>query len=398
MDKYLIKILMVDDDEMFSLMISEALQLLNNVDFRIVTSAADFFNALDYQPDVAIIDYNLPDKNGVEILSELKNQNNSIIPIVLSGQEDVKVVVEAYKKGAHRYIMKNENAAIELIQNIRELSKAIAIQKELEALRESVIEQNHSYKNIVGDSDAIKKVFRLMEKVQNVDMPVLIAGSNGTGKELIAQALHYNSDRKRKPFVAVNVAAIPEDLIESELFGHEKGAFTGANGRRIGKFEEANKGTLFLDEIGEMDINLQTKLLRVLQERKITRLGGNKTIDLTCRVITASNRDLWKEVQAGNFREDLYFRLQGFIISVPPLKDRGNDVVILAKHFMKIFCEKQRIDEKKISSEAIKKMMSYSWPGNVRELKSMIERAALISDEPRILAEDLVFLEQPSLI
>jgi len=250
----------------------------------------------------------------------------------------------------------------------------------------------------VGDSDAIKKVFRLMEKVQNVDMPVLIAGSNGTGKELIAQALHYNSDRKRKPFVAVNVAAIPEDLIESELFGHEKGAFTGANGRRIGKFEEANKGTLFLDEIGEMDINLQTKLLRVLQERKITRLGGNKTIDLTCRVITASNRDLWKEVQAGNFREDLYFRLQGFIISVPPLKDRGNDVVILAKHFMKIFCEKQRIDEKKISSEAIKKMMSYSWPGNVRELKSMIERAALISDEPRILAEDLVFLEQPSLI
>ena len=395
MDKYLVKILMVDDDELFSLMISEALQLLNNVDFRLVTSAEEFFNTLDYQPDIAIIDYNLPDKNGVEILTELKSFNNSIAPIVLSGQEDVKVVVEAYKHGAHRYIMKNENAAIELIQNIRELSKAIAIQKELEALRENVIENNHSYKNIIGDSDAIRKVFRLMEKVQNVDMPVLIAGNNGTGKELIAQALHYNSDRKRKPFVAVNVAAIPEDLIESELFGHEKGAFTGANGRRIGKFEEANKGTLFLDEIGEMDVNLQTKLLRVLQERKITRLGGNKTIDLTCRVITASNRNLWKEVQEGNFREDLCFRLQGFIICVPPLKDRGNDVVILAKHFMKTFCEKQRIEEKKISSEAIKKMMSYSWPGNVRELKSMIERAVLISDEPKVLAEDLVFLEQP---
>ncbi|MCO6500581.1 MAG: sigma-54-dependent Fis family transcriptional regulator [Vicingus serpentipes] len=393
-DKYLIKILMVDDDELFSLMISEALQLLNNVDFRLLTTAEEFFKALDDQPDVAIIDYNLPDKNGVEILTELKKQNNSIIPIVLSGQEDFKVVVEAYKKGAHRYIMKNENAAIELIQNIRELSKTLAIKKELEALRENVIEQNHSYKNIIGDSDAIKKVFRLMQKVENIDMPVLITGNNGTGKELIAQALHYNSDRKRKPFVAVNVAAIPEDLIETELFGHEKGAFTGANGKRIGKFEEANKGTLFLDEIGEMDINLQTKLLRVLQERKITRLGGNTTIDLTCRVITASNKNLWKEVQAGNFREDLYFRLQGFIINVPSLKERGNDIVILAQHFMKTFCEKQRIEEKRISSGAIQKMMSYSWPGNVRELKSMIERAVLISDEPKILSEDLVFLEQ----
>jgi len=394
MEKCLIKILMVDDDEMFSLVISEALKLEDNIDFKLVSSANDFFTTLDHQTDVAIIDYNLPDKNGLEILVELKDRNSSVVPIILSGQEDLNVVVNSYKNGAHRYIIKNENATIELIQNIREVSKSIALQKELDALKNNVIEQNHRYKNIIGESVAIKKVFRLMEKVENINMPVLITGKNGTGKELIAQALHYNSDRKRKNFVAVNVAAIPEDLIESELFGHEKGAFTGANGKRIGKFEEANKGTLFLDEIGEMDMSLQTKLLRVLQEKKLNRLGGNKNIELSCRVITATNKNLWEEVQKGNFREDLYFRLQGFIIDLPPLKDRDNDIIILAKHFVHTFCKQQKMQEKEFSTEAITQMMNYSWPGNVRELKSMMERAVLISDVTTIEVDDLVFLEQ----
>jgi DNA-binding NtrC family response regulator len=397
-NKYLIKILIVDDDEIFSLMVSEALKLEDNIEFQLVANANDFFNALDFNPDIAVIDYNLPDKNGIEILTELKEQHNSVVPIILSGQEDIKVVVEAYKKGAQRYIIKNENATIELIQNIRELSKNIAVKKELEALKDNVIEQNHRYQNIIGESVAIKKVFRLMQKVENIDMPVLITGKNGTGKELIAQALHYNSNRKRRHFVAVNVAAIPEDLIESELFGHEKGAFTGANGKRIGKFEEANKGTLFLDEIGDMDMALQAKLLRVLQEKKLNRLGGNKNIDLTCRVITATNKDLWKEVQEGKFREDLYFRLQGFIIDLPPLVDRDNDVIILAKHFVNTFCKQQKIPEKEFDSEAIKEMMDYSWPGNIREIKSMMERAILISDTPTIQSEDLVFLKQESLV
>ena len=397
-NNYLIKILMVDDDEMFSLMISEALKLEDNIEYQLVETAKDFFNALDFQPDIAIIDYNLPDKNGLEILSELQEQNDSIVPIILSGQEDIKVVVNAYKNGAQRYIIKNENATIELMQNIKALSKNIAIKKELEALRDNVIDQNDKYKNIIGESTAIKKVFGLMQKVENIDMPILISGDNGTGKELVAQALHYNSNRKRKPFVAVNIAAIPEDLIESELFGHEKGAFTGANGKRIGKFEEANKGTLFLDEIGEMDINLQTKILRVLQEKKLTRLGGNKNIDLSCRVITASNKDLWQEVQLEKFREDLYFRLQGFIIKLPSLTERDNDIIILSKHFINTFCKEQNIPEKEINAEALKEMMSYAWPGNVRELKSMMERAILISETSIIDAKDLVFLKEKSVL
>jgi DNA-binding NtrC family response regulator len=233
-----------------------------------------------------------------------------------------------------------------------------------------------------------------MQKVENIDMPVLITGNNGTGKEMVAQALHYNSDRKRRHFVAVNVAAIPEDLIESELFGHEKGAFTGANGKRIGKFEEANRGTLFLDEIGDMDMSLQVKLLRVLQERKLNRLGGNKNIDLSCRVITATNKDLWEAVEEGRFREDLYFRLQGFIIDLPALKDRENDIIILAKHFVKSFCEQQKVPVKEFNTETIKQMMNYTWPGNVRELKAMMERAVLISETADIQPDDLVFLER----
>ncbi len=394
----LIKILMVDDDEMFSLMVSEALNMDSNIELKLVTTANEFINSLDFLPDIAIIDYNLPDKNGLEILTKLKEHQEDIIPIVLSGQEDVKVVVESYKNGAQRYIIKNENATIELVQNIKELTKTITIKKELDSLKDSVIQQNDRYQNIIGESLAIKKVFRLMQKVENIDMPVLITGKNGTGKELIAQALHYNSNRKRKNFVAVNVAAIPEDLIESELFGHEKGAFTGANGKRIGKFEEANKGTLFLDEIGEMDMNLQTKLLRVLQEKKLNRLGGNKNIELSCRVIAATNKNLWEEVQKGRFREDLYFRLQGFIIDLPPLKNRDNDIIILAKHFVSTFSKQQKVPEKDFSTDAIKQMMSYSWPGNVRELKSMMERAILISDTPTIESNDLVFLEEISLI
>jgi DNA-binding NtrC family response regulator len=311
-NNFIIKVLMVDDDSLFSILVEEVLKRENNIEFKSVSNATDFFNSLDFHPDIVIIDYNLPDRNGLEILTELKRLDKSITPIILSGQEDINVVVNAYKTGAQRYIIKNENSTVELVQNIKELSKNLAIQRELEALKDSVIVQNDRYQNIIGKSNAMNKVFRLMQKVENINMPVLITGNNGTGKEMVAQALHYNSDRKRRNFVAVNVAAIPEDLIESELFGHEKGAFTGANGKRIGKFEEANKGTLFLDEIGEMDMSLQTKLLRVLQERKLNRLGGNKNIDLSCRVITATNKDLWQEVQEGRFREDLYFRLLGF--------------------------------------------------------------------------------------
>jgi len=206
---------------------------------------------------------------------------------------------------------------------------------------------------------------------------------------MVAKAIHYNSERHKKAFVAVNVAAIPRDLIESELFGHEKGSFTGANTRRIGKFEEANNGTLFLDEIGEMDINLQAKLLRVLQEREITRVGGNETVPINVRIIVATHRNLPEEVQNKTFREDLYYRLIGLPIYLPPLRDRGNDIIILAKHFMDGFCKENGSDKKSISSDAQQKLLSYPFPGNVRELKSVMELSVVLSDGETVLPEHI---------
>lgn len=225
-------------------------------------------------------------------------------------------------------------------------------------------------------------------------MLALITGESGTGKELVSAAVHYNSPRARKPYVLVNMAAIPEDLMESELFGHEKGAFTGADGKRIGKFEEANGGTIFLDEIGEMDFNLQTKLLRVLQESKVTRLGSNKEIQLDVRVIAATNKNLANRVKEGKMREDLYYRLQGFLIHLPPLRERGDDVILLAKYFLKEFCNKNNVGQKSFSTDGIKAMIQHPWPGNVRELKALVERAAIISDNQEITSDDMIFSQE----
>ena len=223
-------------------------------------------------------------------------------------------------------------------------------------------------------------------------MMVLITGQSGTGKELVARALHYNSDRARKPFVIVNMGAIPEELVESELFGHEKGAFTDARDKRIGKFEEANDGTIFLDEIGEMDMGLQSKLLRVLQEKEVTRIGSNKIMKLDFRLIAATNKNLHQEVKEGRFREDLFYRLQGFLIHLPPLKERGDDIILLAKHFLSQFCASNKLPQFTISKEACKFMLEYEWPGNIRELKAIIERAALMAENNTITMEDLTFV------
>jgi DNA-binding NtrC family response regulator len=230
-----------------------------------------------------------------------------------------------------------------------------------------------------------------MEKATTNNITVSITGETGTGKELVAKAIHYNSTRKKKSFVAVNVAAIPKELIESELFGHEKGAFTGAVARRIGKFEEAHKGTLFLDEIGEMDLNMQAKLLRVLQEREVTRVGGNELVKIDVRLIVATHKNLLEEVQKGNFREDLYYRLLGLPIVVPPLRDRGSDIILLAKYFVEQFCKENKMPLLKISSEAQKKLLQYAFPGNIRELKAMAELAAVMANDDSIQPDDITF-------
>jgi two-component system, NtrC family, response regulator AtoC len=232
----------------------------------------------------------------------------------------------------------------------------------------------------------------LMEKAARANITVSVTGETGTGKELVAKSIHYNSPRKNKAFVAVNVAAIPKDLLESELFGHEKGSFTGSVGRRIGKFEEAHKGTLFLDEIGEMDVSMQAKLLRVLQEKEITRVGSNEVIKIDVRIIVATHRNLTEEVKNGNFREDLYYRLLGLPIHLPPLRERENDALLIAKYFIEDFCKENRFSKKHLSPEASKKLLNHAFPGNIRELKSVIELACVMAEEEEILPEHLNIL------
>ncbi|GAB4419036.1 MAG: sigma-54 dependent transcriptional regulator [Bacteroidia bacterium] len=389
--QYLNKVFIIEDDRIFGRVVQKALeQESDKYDVRVFPNGSAFFDQLHENPDIVSIDYNLPDMNGLDILKRVRQYNEDIATIILSGQEKVEVVVEAYDNGATNYIVKNNNAIGALAKVVRNLSSNANLRKEVEELREQIIDRNR-YSMIVGESSGVLKVLRLIQKVEKSNILVLITGESGTGKEVIAQAIHYNSPRRRKPFVAVNVAAIPADLIESELFGHEKGAFTGASGRRIGKFEEANGGTIFLDEIGEMDMGLQTKLLRVLQESKVTRLGSNKEISLDLRVLAATNKSLGDRVKQGLFREDLYYRLQGFLIHLPPLHERGNDIIILARHFLREFCRSNRIPEKTFSKHALEAMMRHTWPGNVRELKALVERAVLISDTDLIDTDDLIF-------
>jgi two-component system, NtrC family, response regulator AtoC len=388
--KYQTRIFLIDDDEMYTNIIKISLEENPQFDVEVYQSGEDFFDHLYLNPDIVIIDYNLPGMSGLEILKKIKSINSSISTILLSGQEKLEIVVEAYNIGANNYIIKNHNVIFELNNCIKNLCTSINLRKEVNELREQIIDRN-KYSRIIGESKSILQVLKLIQKVEKTNLITLITGESGTGKELIAKAIHYNSPRNRKPFIPVNVAAIPEDLIESELFGHEKGAFTGAGSRRIGKFEEAEGGTIFLDEIGEMPVDLQTKLLRVLQDNIISRLGSNKEIKLNIRVVTATNKNLFERVKEGKFREDLYYRLQGFLIHLPPLRDRGNDIILLAKHFLNDFCKENKLIHKPFSNKAMEALLNYSWPGNVRELKSMVERAVLLSEEQKIEAEDLIY-------
>jgi DNA-binding NtrC family response regulator len=389
MAKFLTRIFVVEDNEFFAQLIKQKLEN-DQREISLFASAVTFRNSLHQNPDIVILDYNLPESNGIDLLKEIKNFNQEIKTILLSGQDKVDVVIEAFENGAEEYIKKDDNALTLLELKVQKHSSEVNLRKEVDLLREQIIDRN-KYSRIIGESQAILKVLRLIQKVEKTNMLALITGESGTGKELVASAIHYNSERRNKPFVAVNVAAIPEDLIESELFGHERGAFTGADTKRIGKFEEANEGTIFLDEIGEMDIHMQTKLLRVLQESKITRLGSNKEIPLNVRVIAATNKNLAQRVKDGKMREDLYYRLQGFLIHLPPLRERENDLLLLAKTMLQQFCTANRLPVKSFSSEALKAMMNHPWSGNVRELKAFVERSVLISDGEIIEAEDLIF-------
>jgi len=384
------KIFVVEDDEWYSKLLVHNLSLNPDYEIESFTNGKDCLANLHKNPEVITLDYRLPDMKGLEILKNIKAENQEIQVILISEQDEIEVVVELLKYGAYDYIVKSNDIRERLLNTVQNIRNGVSLKREIVSLR-SEVKKKYSYQNtIVGNNPATQKIFGLIEKATRTNISVTITGETGTGKELVAKAIHYNSARAAKPFIAVNMAAIPKDLTESELFGHEKGAFTGATFHRIGKFEEANGGTLFLDEIAEMDISLQAQLLRVLQEKEFVRIGSNKPVKTDCRIIVATNQNFQEAVVKGTFRQDLYYRLFGLPIELPPLRERGNDIVILSKHFIKEFCNENNLALKTLSATAADKLLSYPFPGNIRELKSVIELAITLSDHDEIGAENII--------
>ncbi len=391
------KIFVVEDDTWYRNFLNYTLQLNPDYEVHTFENGKDCLDNLHQKPDLITVDYSLPGMNGVELIKKIKDLDESIQLIVISGQEDVGTAVELLKLGVFDYIIKNEDTKPRLLNSVQNGLINVTLKTEITELREDLGKKYDFSKTIIGNSDALKKTFSLIEKAASSKITVSITGETGTGKELVAKAIHYNSERKRNPFVAVNVATIPKELIESELFGHEKGAFTGADARRIGKFEQAIKGTIFLDEIGELDLNLQAKLLRVLQEREVTRIGSNTAIAIDVRIIVATHKNLAQEVQDGRFREDLYYRLLGLPIHLPPLRDRGNDVIHLAKFFIDEYAGENKTGKITLSNDAQKKLMDYSYPGNIRELKAIIELACVMCDNNLIETKDITYNSEKSI-
>lgn len=384
-----VKIFVVEDDPVYQKMLRYIVELNPDHVIQTFSTGSECLDHLNENPTVITLDYSLPDMSGEEVLKAIKTYNKNINVIIVSSQDSINTAVELLKHGAYDYITKDADTKNRLLNSINNAKKSTSLIREINQLREEIGQKYDFAKSIIGESSAMQRVFKLMSKAINTNITVSITGETGTGKEVIAKAIHYNSERKKKPFVAVNIAAIPETLIESELFGHEKGAFTGALARRKGKFEEAHTGTLFLDEIGEMDINLQAKLLRALQEREVTRIGGNEVVKFDCRILVATHRNLPEEVKKGNFREDLYYRLLGVPIELPPLRDRDKDILLIAQHFLQEFSSDNNMGRIRISAEAQKKLLNYAFPGNVRELKSVIELSAVMCDENVIEPSDI---------
>jgi two-component system response regulator PilR (NtrC family) len=337
--------------------------------------------------DIILSDAKMPELDGIELLKSVRKVAENTYVVIMTAFGTIDSAVEAMKIGAYDYISKPFK-----IDEIRILMKKIleekALRQEVVHLRQEV-SRRYEFSNIIGKSQGMQDVFSLITKVAGGKSTILIHGSSGTGKELVAKAVHYNSPRKDRPFVAVNCSAIPETLLESELFGHVKGAFTGAMSNRSGLFEEADGGTLFLDEVGEISPAIQVKLLRVLQEREIKPVGGNESRSIDIRLITATNQDLQEQVKQGAFREDLYYRLNVIPINLPPLKDRAEDLPLLAKHFLKRYSKENDRLGITFSREALEACMNYHWPGNVREFENIIERAVILCKDNRITPDDL---------
>ena len=369
------KILIIDDEKSIRKTLREILEYEKYQ----VDEAADGSEGIELvkknKYDIILCDIKMPKMDGIEVLLKLQEFNPDLPVVMISGHGTIDTAVDALKKGAYDYISKppDLNRLLVTVRNALDKSTLIT---ETKTLKKKIFKT----RDMVGESASILEIKKIIEKVAPTEARVMITGGNGTGKELVARWIHEKSNRSNGPLVEVNCAAIPTELIESELFGHEKGAFTSAIKQRIGKFEQASGGTLFLDEIGDMSLSAQSKVLRALQENKITRVGGEKEIGVNPRVVAATNRDLKAEIEKGNFREDLFHRLSVILIHVPSLNDRKDDIPLLANNFLNEICEDYGIPVKTISADAIKHLQKINWTGNIRELRNVIERLVILSD------------------
>lgn len=380
------KVLVVDDDMDLRVTVASA---LSSSDF-LVDQASDGEEAVNRvkagKYDLVLLDVNMPKMSGMEALKEIKAHDPSIIVLILTAFANIRDAVESTKEGAYNYLEKPIKAD-NLVYLVEKALKAHRMIKDITL--SSPVFKLPGGTDFIGQSNEMKKVFSVIDKLSRVDTAVLIRGESGTGKELVAQALHYNSPRKDNRFVTINCSAIPETLIESEFFGHEKGAFTGADSRKIGKFQFADGGTLFLDEIGDVSPAVQVKLLRALQEKKFTPVGSNREVDVNVRIIAATHRNLEEMIKKGEFREDLFYRLNVLPVQLPPLRERKNDIDHLAKYFVEKFNKAHSKEITGLSAESMNALKAHAWPGNIRELENVIEHAFVIESEKEISVESL---------
>jgi len=382
------RILIVDDE---SSLRTALFRVLDRQGYQVITAnckkEAELLAASDQPIDLALVDLRLPDGDGIELMQRLRATHPAIQVIILTGHGSIELAVRATQHGAFHFITKPFNME-ELLSIAGRALAQKTLTQENHQLR-SALHKKYRFDNIIGQSEEIRKVLSMVERVSDSDSTVLISGESGTGKELIAKAIHYNSPRASKPFIPINCGAIPGELLESELFGHIKGAFTGAIANRTGRFELASSGTLFLDEIGELSLNLQVKLLRVLQERRFEPVGSAKTLEADVRVIAATNIDLAKAVARGQFREDLFYRLNVIPITIPALKSRRSDIPLLLHHFVQHFNQTKNRNLLGFNQETLEVLYHYPWPGNIRELENLVERLAILKGSGQVELSDL---------
>ncbi len=382
-----VRSVLVVDDEVGA---RESLKMILKNDYEVFlakNAEEAFLQVKTHSPDLILLDIILPDLDGLKVLEKIKQNDPDVIVIMITATKTVKTAVEAMKLGANDYVTKPFDIDELRLIITRSLSTK-ALEREVKYRREEM-DKNFDFGNIIGKSKLMKEIFKVVKQIADSRSTALIMGESGTGKELISRAIHYNSNRKTFPFVTINCAAIPETLIESELFGHEKGAFTNAIERKLGRFEVAHQGTLFLDEIGELSLATQAKILRFLEEREFNRVGGSKTIKVDVRLITATNKDLNQLIKKGGFREDLYYRINVVPIVIPPLRERKEDIPMLIDHFVNKFNGENNKNVKGITKEALDLMMQYEWPGNVRELENLVERVIALTSNESIQLNEL---------